>query len=329
MPRTLVAALLVSLFSACGGGGGGASAEPSVAASPAPTPLPAGWTRLADLPAGAAKFGLTALGGKLYLAGGYDTRSAVIVYDIASNTWSATNPMPRGSDNLVAMAVGSRIYAVGGEASTSLQVFEPASARWTAGPALPGPRFASAGAVVGERLFLAGGWNVSNSASASLASQDAFDIATQTWSATAAMPTPRNAAGAAVIDGKVHVVGGRSPGIRATDQTSLATLEVYDPATNTWVAGTPLPTARASLAVVALGGRLYSMGGEAARGVVSDAVERYDPVTRAWTALPAMPYRSHGLGAAVVGDSIYVLGGFTGASDAVGTESVAVYRYTP
>ncbi len=328
MSRLLAAALLVTLFGACGGGGS-ASADPPVANNPQPPTLPAGWTRLADLPAGVAKFGLAALDGKLYVTGGYDTRTGMLVYDIATNRWTAGTAMPRGSDNLVALAAGGKVYAVGGEASTSLQVFEPSSARWTAGRALPRPRFASAGAVVGERLFLAGGWNVSNSASASLASQDAFDIATQTWSATAAMLTPRNAAGAAVIDGKVYVAGGRSPGIRATDQTSLETLEVYDPATNTWAAGTPLPTARASLAVVALGGRLYSMGGEAARGVVSDAVERYDPATRAWTALPAMPYRSHGLGAAAVGDSIYVLGGFTGASDAVGMESVAVYRYTP
>jgi N-acetylneuraminic acid mutarotase len=81
--------------------------------------------------------------------------------------------------------------------------------------------------------------------------------------------------------------------------------------------------------VVTLGSRIYALGGEPTRGVVSDAVERYDPVTRAWTALTPMPFRGHGLGAVAVGDSIYVMGGFGGASDAVGTESVAVYRYTP
>ena len=33
------------------------------------SPAPAGWTRLADLPAGVAKFGLAAVNGKLIVAG--------------------------------------------------------------------------------------------------------------------------------------------------------------------------------------------------------------------------------------------------------------------
>jgi len=88
-------------------------------------------------------------------------------------------------------------------------------------------------------------------------------------------------------------------------------------------------TARGSLAVAALADRLYALGGETAGGVVSDAIDRLDPATGTWTSLPAMPYRSHGLGVVAVGDSLYVMGGFTGASDAVGSESRALYRYTP
>jgi N-acetylneuraminic acid mutarotase len=90
-----------------------------------------------------------------------------------------------------------------------------------------------------------------------------------------------------------------------------------------------MPTARGSLAVVALAGQLYALGGESTPGKVSDAVERYDAIAQTWSMLPAMPYRSHGLGAVVVGDAIYVMGGFTGAADAVGSESVALYRYKP
>ncbi|WP_428504979.1 Kelch repeat-containing protein [Roseateles sp.] len=325
--------LLLGLVSACGGGSSSAVAEVSAPAptrAPAPAPeLPAGWSRLADMPAAVAKFGVAALGGKIYVLGGYDTRRAVMVYDIASDRWASGTPLPRGTDNVAALASAERLYAIGGEARTALQVYEPATAQWRAGPSLPRISFASAAAVLEGRLHLVGGWNYSNTASASVASHMVFDPSSQSWSSAAPISTARNAAGAAVVDGQLYVLGGRTPGIRANDQQSLSSLEVYTPASGQWAAAPAMPTARGSLAVVALGGRLYALGGESTPGQVSNAVERYDPQSQAWTTLPAMPYRSHGLGAVVVGNAIYVMGGFGQASDAVGSESVALYRYQP
>lgn len=317
------ASLLCTLLAACDGGGSSTSDTTS------PPPLPPGWTQLANLPAGVAKFGLAASGGKLYVVGGYDTRRSVLVYDIAADRWNTGPNLPAGSDNVSVLEAGGKVYAMGGEARTAVQVLDTATGTWSAGPVLPAIRFAAAQAALPGSLHLMGGWNYSNTASASLSRHDRFDLASQTWGTAAPLTTARNAAGAAVLSGQIHVVGGRSPGIRSNDQTSLASMEVYTPNTDSWAAGTALPTARAGLAVVALAGRLYALGGESTPGGVSDAVERYDPVTRTWSVLTAMPYRSHGLGAVVVGDAIYVMGGFTGSSDAVGSESVALYRYQP
>ena len=325
---SLLCPFILSLLSGCGGGGGG-SAE---AATPIPTQatsLPAGWTRLADMPSGVAKFGVAALVGKIYVVGGYDTRAAVMVYDIATDRWSVGPTLPRGTDNVAAVVAGDKLYAIGGEASNAFQVFDPGSGKWTAGPALPRVGFATAAAASGGRLHMVGGWNYSNTASASLASHSVFDLASQSWTSVAPLATARNAAGAAAIDGRLFVVGGRSPGIRASDQQSLAILEIYTPTADQWLTAAPLPTARGSLAVVALGGRLYALGGESTPGTVSNAVERFDPVAQSWSVLSAMPYRSHGLGAVAVGDAIYVMGGFAGPADAVGTESIALYRYQP
>jgi Kelch motif len=320
--------LSMATVAACGGGGGEAGPPASEPPSP-PPPLPAGWVRLADMPAGVAKFGAAALGGKIYVAGGYDTRSGVLVYDIASDRWETGRAMLQGSDNLAVLAAGGKVYAIGGEARTAVQIFDPVANAWSAGPASPAIRFASAAAVLNGRLHLVGGWNYSNTASASVATHGVLDTTTQTWASAAALATARNAAGAATVANRVYVVGGRAPGIRAGDQSPLASVEVYTPGSDSWAAGPALPTARGSLAVAALAERLYAFGGETAGGVVSDAVERLDPVTGLWTTLTAMPYRSHGLGVVVAGDSLYVMGGFTGPSDAVGSESRALYRYTP
>lgn len=327
--KTACLLLLVSA-AACGGGGGGSPAPaPTPAPVPAPAPLPAGWTRLADLPAAVAKFGVTAFGGRLYVVGGYDTRRTVWVYDIAANTWLAGPALPLGSDNLALLATTDRVWAVGGEAGRALQALDPVAGSWSAAPDAPAVRFAASAGVLSGALHVAGGWNANNAASASLTRHDRFDPATSAWTAAAPLQLARNAAGGAVVDGRFYVVGGRSPGIRSSDQQPLASVEVYTPGSDRWDAGPSLPAARASLAVAALGSRIYAFGGELADGSVSNAVERMDTSGGAWTALPAMPYRSHGLGAVAVGSAIYVMGGFGNPSDAVGSESVALYRYVP
>jgi N-acetylneuraminic acid mutarotase len=292
-------------------------------------PPPAPWVRLADMPAGRAKFGVAALDDRLYVVGGYDTLKQVLVYDIAADRWQDGPPLLRGTDNVAALAAGGKVYAIGGEAGTAVQVLDPQSDRWTAGPALPTRRFAAAAAELGGHLHLVGGWNTSNAASASLASQEVFDLAAQRWLPAGAAPlqTPRNAAVAGVVDGKLVVAGGRAPGIRAGDQLPLAGTEIYAPADNRWAAGPPLPTPRGSLAAAVLNGRLYTFGGETAARAVSDAVERFDG--QRWEVLPPLPEGAHGLGAVAHGGAIYVMGGFTGPSDAVGSESRALYRYTP
>jgi N-acetylneuraminic acid mutarotase len=181
------------------------------------------------------------------------------------------------------------------------------------------------------KLYLLGGWNLSNAASASLASVSAFDTvtSTSTWmtDTLTPMPTARNAAAAGVISAQIHVIGGRSPGIRGNDHLSLATHEIYNPLTNSWQTAAAMPTARGGIAAAVLNGKLYVFGGEAttANGsTVSNAVERYDPDTYSSQVLDSMPYRAHGLGAVAVGNVIYVMGGFVAGSDAVGTESRAV-----
>ncbi|MBB5205981.1 N-acetylneuraminic acid mutarotase [Inhella inkyongensis] len=323
----------LTLLAACGGGGDSVAETPAPTPTPTPTPAPAGWTRLADLPEGLAKFGVAAVstgtGTQLVAAGGYDTRNTSFLYDLATNTWRAGPAMPRGSDNLAVLGVAGKAYALGGEASNAFQIYDATSNSWSSGTALPERRFAAAAAELGGRLHLMGGWNLNNSASASVATHAAYDLTSQTWTSLAPLPSARNAAAAAAVDGRLCVAGGRSPGIRATDQQPLNLLDCYSPASNSWSAESPMPTARGSLAAATLGGQLYTFGGETAARTVSNAVERWDPSTRSWQSLPAMPFAAHGLAAVASGDSIYVMGGFTGASDAVGTESKQVWRFKP
>jgi N-acetylneuraminic acid mutarotase len=323
--RLTLMSLSAALLSACGGGGEAAPpADP-----PSPPPLPPGWSILPDMPARLAKFGAAAVGSRIVTAGGYDTLRTVLLFDNATATWSSGAALASGTDNVAVVALAGRVHAIGGEARTAHQIYDPVAGSWSAGPASPRIRFASAAAVLGGRLHVIGGWNYDNTSSASLASHDIYDPVAGIWTAAAPLATARNAAAATVIDGRILVIGGRAPGIRANDQTSLASCEVYDPATDRWSAGPALPQARAGLAAVTLAGRVYTFGGESTPGGVRATVARLDSLAGSWTALDNMPQGAHGLAAVVVDDAIVVMGGFTGASDAVGTESRLCWRFRP
>ena len=98
---------------------------------------------------------------------------------------------------------------------------------------------------------------------------------------------------------------------------ALATVEVYDPKTDTWSAGKPLPTPRTDPSVVAAKAadgrvRLFVIGGrdfiDLANGL--HVVEAYDPAAGTWATMAPMPTHRHAQTEALGPDGkIYVIGG--------------------
>jgi N-acetylneuraminic acid mutarotase len=109
---------------------------------------------------------------------------------------------------------------------------------------------------------------------------------------------------AVVLDGRIHVVGGRFQ----SPENNTGVHEVYDPATDSWRELAPLPTPRSGTAGATLGGRVLILGGENNTGVFNEN-EAYDPTTDSWTELTPLPTPRHGFGAATVGNAVYLPGG--------------------
>ena len=96
-----------------------------------------------------------------------------------------------------------------------------------------------------DKIYAFGGFNLPASGPPAWNPLDnawEYDPTADAWKALAPMPTKRGAAGAAVLNGKIYVVGGAAslPGVTengihpARPHNVLATVEEYDPATNTW-----------------------------------------------------------------------------------------------
>ena len=85
------------------------------------------------------------------------------------------------------------------------------------------------------------------------------------------MPSPRYGATVVVANGLFYVIGGRNP-------AKLATVEVYDPATDVWVTRTSMPTPRGSAVSVFINGKIFVLSGRDDTGAqVFGTNESYQP----------------------------------------------------
>jgi len=109
---------------------------------------------------------------------------------------------------------------------------------------------------------------------------------------------------ACVVNGKIFVLGGCGNGPGYND---LVTNEAYDPATNTWKAKTPMPTARGFLSTAVVKDTIYAIGG--GYPTSKSTVEAFNPATNTWTTRANMLSPRLGAQAAVVDGKIYNIGG--------------------
>jgi N-acetylneuraminic acid mutarotase len=239
---------------------------------------------------------------------GFSTESSAPIDVLAPGTWTTLAPMPTARQEVAVAALDNRVYVIGGfgpgaEAVPTVEVYDPAANRWEARAPLPVALHHPAAAVVAGRLLVIGGYTGGR---VSWTTSDAvfqYDPDNNAWTTRAPMSEPRGALAVAVLNDRVHAVGGSSKGLSRLH-------EVYDPATNRWTLAAPMPTARDHLAAVVFQGRLWALGGRTSfMGTQYSAVEIYDPGTDGWSSGTSLPNGRGGLAAVALSDRILVFGG--------------------
>jgi N-acetylneuraminic acid mutarotase len=78
-----------------------------------------------------------------------------------------------------------------------------------------------------------------------------------------------------------------------------------------WIAKAPALLKRTEVAVAAVRGKIYVVGGfQQGLSFITPAVEEYDPATDTWRERAPLPSGLHHAGIGVVNDRLYVIGGF-------------------
>src|SRR5256885_13415526 len=112
---------------------------------------------------------------------------------------------------------------------------------------------------------------------------------TGTWTTKAPMPTPRSHLGVGEVNGILYAVGGFKNRTCCPDPF-IATVEAYDPSTDTWTIKASMPTRRGDFGVGVINGILYAVGGNNLDNFSGMAtLEAYNPSADTWTTKASMP----------------------------------------
>src|SRR5262245_28012065 len=211
------------------------------------------------LPVKASSLGACSCDGWVYVYGGhtgathqYSTETVTGRFfraKLTGGTWEGL-PAGPGLQGLALVAYKGKVIRLGGmqprnkpgdpadnHSVATCASFDPKSRKWVDLPELPAARSSHDAVVVGDKLYVVGGWDMRGAKG------------TTTWHATALVldlakpdrwqsidqPFRRRALGATVLDGKVHVVGGLA------ESGATGQVDVFDPTTNKWSRGTDFP----------------------------------------------------------------------------------------
>ncbi len=145
--------------------------------------------------------------------------------------------------------------------------------------------------------------------------------ASGSWITLAPASTTRTEVTAAVLGGKIYLLGGfAEPSLSNLSSLTITNrVEVYDPATNEWTTRAPLPVGLHHAAAAVAGNRLYVIGGYTQSFLALwhpvATVYLYDPDKDVWTARAAMPTPRGALAVAESGGKLYAIGGYDGSSN--------------
>jgi hypothetical protein len=120
-----------------------------------------------------------------------------------------------------------------------------------------------------------------------------FNVASDTWTMLAPLPTPRQQLAAVTGPaGKIYAIGGYNGGDSGCSGAhTLTTVEAYSPRLNAWTEITPLNDGRFDLgAATGADGQIYALGGMPSvdTGTPLSTMEVFNPshATNPWTVLP-------------------------------------------
>jgi N-acetylneuraminic acid mutarotase len=257
----------------------------------------------------------------------FSAAAATFSVSAAENSWATNASMHFSRTGAGAAAVNGIVYVMGGSqrynvtdtgfsymSINATEAYNPATDTWTLKAPMPTDRDGFGAAALQSEIYCFGGRNVSKDSSITTNVNEVYDTETDTWQTKKAMPTARYGIQASEVDGKFYLIGGWIQSESSSIAEKSAQVEIYDPVTDTWATGSPMPTAVAGYASAVVDGKIYIVSGVASGSAKTNLTQIYDPKTDKWSLGAPIPMSvsyaaAIALTGANVAKAIYVIGG--------------------
>lgn len=216
-----------------------------------------GWSTGPSYPLPIDHAAAATVGARLLVAGGYSNGAAqAAVYELGGEGWVQRSPMhhARGAHALVAL--GGRLFAIGGAAGPDVapvEAYDTATDSWADVTVLPVNRNHLAGFSWKELACVAGG------RSPNTPRVDCYDPKANVWSRLPDLPAATSGAGAVALGGRVIVAGGENAG------ESFLVNHVFRFDGTAWT-DEPMLVPRHGIQLAVFRGRAWACGGATAAG---------------------------------------------------------------
>jgi len=215
------------------------------------------------LPEAFSSFGAAVSDGHAYVYGGHVAKTHTYSVEAVTGKFRRLNmadpsrgweelPAGPGAQGLTLVAHGGKIYRIGGMqpqnklgeptdniSLASCAVFDPQTKKWSALPDLPEPRSSHDASVIGDKIYVAGGWWMKGKGKSSDWAETmlVLDLAKMPleWQSVP-QPFQRRALNTAAHKGKLYVICGLT-----ADGGTERTVDIYDPAADKWSQAPEVP----------------------------------------------------------------------------------------
>jgi N-acetylneuraminic acid mutarotase len=157
--------------------------------------------------------------------------------------------------------------------------FDPTTKQWKDLPPLPEPRSSFDAAVLGDRIYVVGGWTMRGDTDAQwLQTAYSLDLSQEplTWESLPEPPFQRRALSVAAHDGKIYAIGGMQKVGGPTTR-----VDVFDPETQTWSQGPGLQGG----GMDGFGSSSFAVGNQLFVTTYSGSIQRLDEGADSWRIL--------------------------------------------